>query len=320
MVIYMKNIFVVVVLFLIIQLINSCTRDEVPTLTTSEVTNLTGTSATTGGTIIDEGSGRVIVRGVCWNAEKNPTISDNKTQNGDGLGVFSSLITDLYLSTTYYIRAYATNSAGTGYGNEISLTTNKTLFDSIVDIDGNCYKTIQIGTQVWMAENLKSTKYNDGSPIIYFNDDENARSVYAWYDNNINFKDLYGALYSEYTVHSIKLCPVGWHVPYHWEWFVLADYLGAENNAGGKMKMQDTTYWKSPNEGATNESGFGALPGGACLGKLFGGMRNIGFWWSATGWDPENAYCWYLTYSSGGINWVLNSNDSYLSVRCIKDH
>ncbi len=104
-------------------LINSCKKENVPTLTTAAITNITGNSATCGGTIIDEGLGNIIARGVCWSLKATPTLADSKTNDGAGAGTFISHISGLDSDSTYYVRAYATNSAGTGYGMALSFTT-----------------------------------------------------------------------------------------------------------------------------------------------------------------------------------------------------
>ena len=139
--------------------------------------------------------------------------------------------------------------------------------NSIKDIDGNKYKTVTIGTQVWMAENLKTTKFNDGTPIPMVKENDAWANLttpaFSWYNNDsIDNKRNYGALYNWYTVSTNKLCPVGWHVPTEAEWATITAYLGEVGLAGGKLKDAGTVHWRTPNTGATNESGFTALPGG----------------------------------------------------------
>ena len=138
----------------------------------------------------------------------------------------------------------------------------------VSDADGNFYKIVTIGTQTWMAENLKTTKYNDGTDIPYVTDYSTwlglKTGAYCWPKNDFNNKDIYGGLYNWYTISTGKLCPKGWHIPSYEEWTTLIDYLGGEGVAGGKMKTTGTTYWATPNRGATNLSGFSALPSGFC--------------------------------------------------------
>ena len=191
----------------------------------------------------------------------------------------------------------------------------------LADIDGNVYDTVVIGTQVWMAENLKTTRLNDGTEIPLVTSDtawSNLRTPgYCWYGNYEAFFNLnhYGALYNYYAVKTGKLCPAGWHVPETNEWYTLIIYLG-ENTAGGKMKETGTRNWLTPNTGATNESGFNALPGGFrnSYYKDFQRFRISGHFWHS-----EPADVMRVTYSSEDvIHGSLGGNDG-ASVRCIKD-
>ena len=169
---------ITVIIFLsacLMAIIQSCKKSpEVPTLTTVTVSGITQTSAVSGGDVTDNGGTEVTSRGVCWNTSDNPTIANDTTSDGTGAGSFKSSLTQLTPNTKYYVRAYATNSEGTGYGKNVSFTTlgmspiifNSDLtYSSVSDLDGNIYKTIQIGAQIWMAENLRTTKYNNGESI-----------------------------------------------------------------------------------------------------------------------------------------------------------
>jgi len=191
----------------------------------------------------------------------------------------------------------------------------------LADIDGNIYDTVVIGTQVWMAENLKTTRLNDGTEIPLVTSDtawSNLKTPgYCWYGNYEAFFNLnhYGALYNYYAVKSGKLCPAGWHVPATDEWYTLITFLG-NDIAGGKMKETGTRNWLSPNTGATNESGFNALPGGFrnAYYQNFQRFRISGHFWHS---KPADAM--RVTYSSEDvIHGSLSQNDG-ASVRCIKD-
>jgi uncharacterized protein (TIGR02145 family) len=242
------------------------TNTQLPTVTTTNATNITNTQATTGGNVTNQGSSAVTVKGVCWSTTQNPTTANNKTVNGSGTGSYNTDIYPLTANTTYYVRAYATNSSGTAYGNEHSFTTTGSLANcgTVTDIDGNVYNTVTIGTQCWMAENLKTTRYNDGTAILtgLSNADWQITTsgAYAIYNNDPANNTTYGKLYNIYAVKTNKLAPAGWHVPTYTEWTTLTTYLGGEAVAGGKMKA--TTLWSSPNTGATNSSGFTGLPAG----------------------------------------------------------
>ena len=209
----------------------------------------------------------------------------------------------------------------TGIYMALSLSCEKTAEKGFTDIDGNVYDTVVIGTQVWMAENLKTTRLNDGTAIPLVADDTTWSNLttpgYCWYGNYEAFFNLnsYGALYNYYTVTSGKLCPVGWHVPDTEEWYTLITYLGDES-AGGKMKETGTLNWLSPNTGATNESGFNALPGGFrnSYYKDFQHFRSAGHFWSS-----EAGSAMGVTYLSVGVSHGTMSSTYGVSVRCIRD-
>ncbi len=196
----------------------------------------------------------------------------------------------------------------------------------VSDIDGNIYRIVQIGTQIWMKENLRVTKLNDGTAIPFIaNETEWSQTdepAYTWFNNEERkYGSRYGCLYNWHTVSSEKLCPTGWHVPTNDDWLTLTNYLGGDSIAGGKMKVAGTLYWEAPNEGATNESGFSALPGGHRNHKgEFICCTHGGLFWSSNEYtNPNSAYhlsIWYV-YTSA----LLRFNDKKVgfSVRCLKD-
>jgi uncharacterized protein (TIGR02145 family) len=204
---------------------------------------------------------------------------------------------------------------------------------TVTDIDGNIYNTVKIGNQIWMAENLKTTKYNDGTAIQLVTDSASwsasfpYNAAYCWYDNDeATYKNVYGALYKYYVINADNenVCPTGWHVPTNNEWMLMLlafdvnakiDYLGSASLiAGGKLKETGTTHWLSPNIGATNESGFTALPGGHRLSDgTFIKVSKTGFWWS----DGLSSFS--LSYNHIGVGWSEGSLGSGCSVRCLKD-
>jgi uncharacterized protein (TIGR02145 family) len=194
---------------------------------------------------------------------------------------------------------------------------------TLKDIEGNVYPTVNIGTQVWMAENLKTTKYNDGMamPLVSDNNAWEALKTpgYCWYNNDAAAnKNRFGALYNWYTVNTKKLCPAGWHVPNDKEWTTLRTYLGGEEIAGGKLKETGTTHWTSPNTDATNQTGFTALPGGGrrSNGEFFG-LGTQGFFWSIAE-EMSDTMHWGVGYNHNGLNTYEDSNG--FSIRCVKDN
>jgi uncharacterized protein (TIGR02145 family) len=191
------------------------------------------------------------------------------------------------------------------------------------DIQGNVYKTIVIGSQIWMAENLKVTKFNDGTPIPMVVHDTGwvyrTTPAYCWINNDsVGYCRPFGALYNWHTVMTGKLAPAGWHIPSDAEWQIMINYLGGDLTAGGRMKEADTTHWLSPNTGATNSSGFNGLPSGS---REMGctGLGESGIWWSATPYDSAFAYGRSLIYFSAIEMRNMIPKDFGLSVRCIKN-
>ena len=221
-------------------------------------------------------------------------------------------------------------------------TINAQDIDSVIDIDGNIYQTVNFGNQVWMKENLKTTTYSDSTPIPNVTDEAEwttlTSGAYVWYENDEKSnKNIYGALYNWYTVETNKLCPIGWHVPTDEEWNTLEIYFGMSQNdayktsyratgKGGKLKAAGTVQggdglWHTPNEDATNESGFSALPGGfSYFNDGFSyGLGSYGFWWSSS--DASSTDAWYrlLYYYSGFVSRNTYNKKYGFSVRCVRD-
>jgi uncharacterized protein (TIGR02145 family) len=294
---------------------------QIPTVTTVPVTNITYTNAVSGGNIIDNGGIAIIEKGVCWSTLPNPTKADSNTSDGVGMGAYVSNLSLLNPNTTYYVRAYASNLAGTAYGNEISFTTG-TL---VTDFDGNIYDTVHIGTQVWLKQNLNSSFYKDGTPIPNITDNAvwsglntGARCYYN--NDSATYAPVYGALYNWYAVNTSNLCPTNWHVPSYAEWTTLRTYLGDNNLAGGKLKETGLSHWLSPNINATNETGFTALPAGYRDGNgVYFHIGNNSFWWNSNEYNATEARMNLLSNSSGYINFSLYGKMIGSSVRCLKD-
>jgi uncharacterized protein (TIGR02145 family) len=195
----------------------------------------------------------------------------------------------------------------------------------VTDIDGNTYNVIKIGHQIWMAENLRTTRLKDGTPIEEIINDSvwysSVSPAFCWYNNDsLLFAKDYGALYNGYSILSDKLCPLGWHVPSELEWKTMQSYLGGSRIAGGKLKAIGFDHWRKPNEEATDDYGFSALPGGNRAGGtsgLFQFQGNLGFWWCVTNIGGLANYHMFYHSSTLSIS-VAGLNDG-MSVRCIKN-
>jgi len=299
-----------------------------PIVSTTAVTDITDITANSGGDITSDGGAPITARGVCWSTSQAPTISDYKTTDGTGVGKFTSLLSDLSPNTTYYVRAYATNSKGTSYGSAISLTTlQEEIVGTFVDPrDKTEYSWVKIGNQVWMTENLKylpsvgPDTISETEPYYY---------VYGYYGTDVNAAKItesyktYGVLYNWKA--ALISCPKGWHLPSSVEWHQLVEYLGGEKIAGGKLKETDTTHWNSPNIGATDEIGFTALPGGNGSNGNFYGIGKCGDWWSTTVCNygyfhyPGSAMLLTILYSSTNAYMVATAMRNGSSVRCLRD-
>ena len=204
------------------------------------------------------------------------------------------------------MRAYATNSSGTGYGGAYQITTFAAT-PNVTDIDGNVYHTITIGTQTWMVENLKTTKYNDGTaiPLVTNNTTWGALSTpaYCWYNNDAaTYKNTYGALYNWYAVNIAKLAPTGWHMPTQTEWQTLEGVIGNDSTKN-------------------NSSGFSATLGGARYDDgTFSLVGVAGYWWSSTEHFTGSAWMGSMGYSTNFLDMFFFYSKQYgFSVRCLRD-
>jgi uncharacterized protein (TIGR02145 family) len=211
-------------------------------------------------------------------------------------------------------------------------TASKTItynFITCTDGDGNNYPVVEIGTgksgtQGWMAENLKTTRYNNGTAIPLVTDNASwfylKTPGYCWYNNDeAAYKATNGALYNWYTINTGNLCPTGWHVPTDVEWKTLATAMGDYLIAGGKLKETGTTHWTSPNTGATNESGFTALPAGARSGGTFGLIGHVGSWWVSNEYSSVSGWCRDIDHDDTILSRYVSPKVIGLSVRCLRD-
>ncbi len=228
-------------------------------------------------------------------------------------------------STTKYYGRWE-NSCGNSSCKNITVTVSTfTCGTSTITYNGVTYNTVQIGSQCWLKENLKTTHYNDGTSIPNVTDnaiwETTTSGAYCCYDNNPSNCNTYGALYNWYAVNTDKLCPNGWHVPSDAEWTTLVNYLGGASVAGGALKEAGTSHWSSPNTSATNSSGFSALPGGTrgYSDGSFGNLGYDGYWWSSTEYDGSYAWSRYLYYNYANVFRTNFDKSDGFSVRCLRD-
>lgn len=313
------------------------------TLTTTTVSSITETTAVSGGNIANDGGTLITQRGVCYSTSSSPTTANMTIISGSGSGSFTSILTGLTANTTYYVRAYANNSAGAAYGNEVSFTTAASSGGIVtnpgagVTFSGYTYASIVLGNgQEWMSENLRTSTYANGDPIPNVTNDVQwsnlTTGAWAHYDNNSIYENPYGKLYNWYTVDDPRnVCPNGWHVPSESEWNTLIGYLDPSYDdldeisltAGGMMKSTGIQYWQSPNQDATNVSGFSGLPGGLRAGtagaSLFVFIGDHGWWWSSTNLAPTIAYSRLIRSDDGEVTRDVDVLTSGCSVRCLRD-
>jgi len=284
-----------------------------PSVSTEAVTNITLTTANSGGNITNDGGAPVTARGVCWSINPNPSISlSTKTNDGSGTGAFTSSVTGLTPNTTYYLRSYATNSAGTAYGNELAFFATGSVI---------------IGTQVWMSKNLDVSKYRNGDLIPNVPDLTQwaGLTTGAWnnYNNDPLNGNIYGKLYNGYAVLDPReLAPLGWHIPSMAEWNTLVSFLGTAEAAD---RLRDSSWISSPPTPITNSSRFSALPGGKDsigVGGFGGygwpeGLGSSGYWWT----NQINQFGMVIFKIYSGTSYLISHNPYYqgYSVRCIKD-
>lgn len=293
---------------------------HLPVLNTTSISDVSEFSAIVGGNVIDDLGFAVTFRGICWSTHESPTINDSLSVTGSGIGSFSSHLNNLKRYTTYFVRAFATSSEGTAYGNQLSFTTGE-----VSDIDGNIYRFITIGSQVWMTENLRTTRYHNGDSIPMISGDtawiSSKVGAFCNYDNDNNLGATYGHLYNWYAVNDIRgLAPIGWHVPSANEWDTLAVYLGGKLQAGGKLKEAGFSHWNDPNTDATNSSGFTALPGGfRYVDGSFMYIRTYGIWWTTTLRTDIDAYRRDIYYNKSEVYATSSFLDMGFSVRCIRN-
>ena len=333
-----------------------CLRDEsnslLPSVSTGSVNIMTSTNVICSGNVTSEGGNAVTACGICWSTLHNPKVEDNHTSENASVGSFSSSITGLVSNLTYYIRAYATNSFGTVYGEEVSFSIPISTggdekscpgTPTVTDVDGNIYNTILIGDQCWMRENLKTTRFANGTLIYKGSPNIVSSSPLRYYpgdasENVINYGYLYNwsaVMHNASSNNAISsgvqgICPNGWHVPSSAEWAALVDYVGGQaqywcnSNANSVAKaLASSIGWNSStglchvgnDQNANNVTGFGAMP----AGEEVWGTGNNAYFWSAT--EASNSSAWYyrLGANSDSISVASGDNKNGYSVRCLRD-
>ena len=298
-----------------------------PTVITGQVSGITATNAVCSGTVTYDGGAAITEKGICWSTSPDPDIQDAYTNISTSVETFSCTMTNLLAGTRYYARAYVKNGGGIAYGEQIIFNTK------LADIEGNLYSIVYIGTQVWMAENLRATKFNDNTPIPNITDNTEwlnlTGAAYCWYNNDIQYKPTMGALYSWYTIEAGSLCPTGWHVPSDDEYGTLEIYLGLNpdsvnvwgwrgTNQGTQMKS--TTGWDDGGNG-TNTSGFTGLPGGyryAAQGAFYS-LGKLTYWWSSTELNTNESWYRLLDNINRDIYRATTSKKGGKYIRCVKN-
>jgi uncharacterized protein (TIGR02145 family) len=294
-----------------------------PILSTSTAVDITSEFAKVGGIVLNDGGVAIVSRGVVYDTLPNPTTNNLSVGAGSGLGSFDCNLIRLNENKTYYVRAYATNSIGTGYGSQISFVTSTINScpnnPTLTDVDGNTYFTVQISSLCWMRSNLKVTKYRTGQQLTSDYD-------YLFPDNNSQNLNIYGRLYRYDVAKNVNLCPTGWRLPTSSEVSQLITFLGGGSIGGGKLKS--TSFWNLPNTGATNQTGFSGLPAAFRAQNTqqppwfgYGPINEIGHWWVNNDGAPQADY-FSLNFNNTIIQMFYYSQYPHVyeakSVRCVK--
>ncbi len=326
----MKNLYIL--LLLLITTISSCVKDlpkknpldGLPIVSTQGIYEVTAKSFKVYSRIESDAYEELIEKGFCWGVDTLPTLLNSSTSNTTFYSSnldYTSRITNFQSAKVYYIRAYVKTKEKVAYGNDLKIRTNG--YSSVLkDIDGNQYKTVVIGKQEWMAENLKVTKFNNGTPISNISDNSiwlnNKKNALCYYDNNQSNKILYGNLYNGYVIQSattnnLNVCPIRWHIPSSSDWDVLEGYVRL--NDPNKPSENGSYAARSLKADGENLFYFSALTGGGYRKSdaYFEGINNAGNWWTS---DFSMVEIGYLNWLEGGDNMnLLNA----FSIRCIKD-
>jgi uncharacterized protein (TIGR02145 family) len=302
------------------------TLQGAPTVTTTAISNNTDLTALSGGAVTNNGGSAITVTGICWATTTNPTISNLKTSDSVPSNSFSDTLTNLTVGTTYYVRAYATNSNGTGYGNQITFTASSN--GTVTDIDGNIYGTVIIGTQTWTASNLMVRHYRNGDPIVdgftgFDLDTTLSTGAYTFPNMDTTQAAAFGLYYNFGAIYDIRnIAPVGWHVPTDDDWYTLEFYEG--------LTASDTMA--NPGDvGLRGTIGGNLLVGGSsglnlqlagyycpqCGGYSAFNMYGV---YLSSSTVPGAESVWFRAFNVGGPGPIYRAYSTYIgSVRLIKD-
>ncbi len=340
-----RKLIIPVILSFLIFVAVSCNKEETiinPVFNNVLVMYINNNSAVIeGGYVSNYGNTERIGRGICWSEGKVPTTDDNVINNEPYEDHFVYVLSGLSSGKNYKACLFITSKAGTGYGKVIEFTVP----EMVTDIDGNTYKTVTIGTQTWMAENLSTSKYRNGIAIPNVTNNttwvESTEAAYCNYNNDASNSLKYGRLYNWYAASdSRNLAPAGWHVPSNEEWEILHDYISDNygysseyNGIGGYngktlasssgWELSDEEYTVGYSQNYNNTSGFCALPGGYRGGGTgtFDGINRGSDWWSSTQstWRSYWAYGQSLWYNSHYMLQFDGSKEIGAYIRCVRD-
>ena len=310
-------------------LLGAGTTVTAPIVTTDAPSDIRLWTATAGGNVASSGGGNVTAKGICWSTSQNPTLDDSYTVDGEGTGTFISELTGLTAGTTYYVRAYATNFAGTGYGEEVSFTTLTVPAGdaqpcsgtaTVTDYDNNVYNTVKIGNQCWMRENLRSTHYTDGTPIPLGSITSTTTGYRYNPNNNSSIVATHGYLYNWPAVMNGQnsssanpsgvqgICPTGWHVPSDAEWGQLVNYMGnyAQYSYGSQYSSYNNTTSYFVAKALASTEGWNNHTGSYTVGNNLSINNASGFTALPVG-NYNGSYSYFGSYA---YYWSANESNS----------
>jgi uncharacterized protein (TIGR02145 family) len=320
----MRTRYIIIISILLIQqnISGQVVKDSLTNVYAGAILKVGITTASGMATVLTTPPTELLSKGVCWNSKPNPGLNGKMKIIKSDSSVFIWTLHNLHPDSLYFLRVFTVTRNDTIYSDNKIFFTHRE--DAVKDIDDNFYNTVKIGNQVWLAEDLKTARLNDGSAIIFARDNPgwigSVVPMYSYYGNDsVNYSFPRGKLYNWYAVNTNRLCPSGWHVPSNEEWKQLSATLGGDTIAGGKLKTPGTMIWHYPNNKATNESGFSAFPAGfrKSNGDWFF-ADYFTYWWS-TGFSDSFPISWYVYHATGKLYHQSISKDYGYCVRCIRD-